>query len=91
MAMKKNQIAVRTKPAQIMPMRAKMAEVGTEVGWMVPEPWVKDEDEDGVVVVSSSRAWRVGVLVLRRVRVVRRVWMAERESGMGAMVVMGFG
>lgn len=65
-----------------------MAEVGTEVGWMVPEPWVKDED--GVVVVSSSRAWRVGVLVLRRVRVVRRVWMAERESGMGAMVVMGF-
>lgn len=67
-----------------------MAAVGTEVGWMVPEPWGMD--------CEVSRGWRgvceegVGVLVMvRRVRVVRRVWMAERESGMGAMVVEGRG
>ena len=82
--MKKNQIPVMTKPAQIMPIRAKMAEVGTEVGWMVPEPWVK---------AVSARGWRgvvveVVEVVVRRVRVVKRVWIAERESGMGAMVMV---
>ena len=49
----KNQIAVMTKPAPIMPKMAKMAPVGTEVGGMTPSP-----GRQLGLVASFWRFWR---------------------------------
>lgn len=94
----KNQMAVMTKPAPIMPKMAKMAPVGTEVGGMTPAP--------GRQLGFVASFWRLSMLLIEesrtggallRARTARSLmedperWARERKDERDEVVVSGTG